>query len=44
MSKEKKTLMFNAKTGVLLGAMPPSTVNAELKLDKFKFMLYFYCC
>jgi|TARA_R100001079_G_scaffold110739_1_gene87258 hypothetical protein len=37
MSKEKKTLMFNAKTGVLLGAMPPSTINAELKLDKFKF-------
>lgn len=37
MSKEKKTLMFNAKTGVLIGAMPIGTNPAGLKLDKFKF-------
>ena len=37
MSKEKKTLMFNAKTGVLIGAMPSTTDATQLKLDKFKF-------
>ena len=37
MPKEKQNLMFNAKTGVLIGALPESTPIANLNLTKFKF-------
>ncbi len=37
MQKIKKTLMFNAKTGVLIGALPNETPTANLDLTKFKF-------
>ena len=37
MQKVKKSLMFNAKTGVLIGALPGDTPTTHLDLSKFKF-------